>query len=95
MSGNTVAALAEAVAAAGGPAPALAELCALVAVTNDGDVAGEWRQVFPGEHRPIAGRGGGGRPRRRIEGGPVVAGPGPPLRVRRRPARARRRSRAS
>jgi len=54
MSANAVAALSEAVVAAGGPCPALAELCAVVAVTNDGNVAAEWSQVFPGEHRSIS-----------------------------------------
>ncbi len=55
MSSNAVAALAEAVAATGGPTPALAELCAAVAVSNDGGAEAEWRQVFPTETRSLAG----------------------------------------
>ena len=54
MSANAVAALAEAVHAAGGPDGVLAELCAYVVVNNDGDVEGEWRTVFAGEHRSVA-----------------------------------------
>src|SRR5262245_45560242 len=55
MSANAVAALTEAVAAAGGPTPALAALCAAVAVANDGDAEAQWRQVFPAERRSLAG----------------------------------------
>jgi len=54
MSSNAVAALVDAVAAAGGPTPALAELCAAVAVSNDGGAEAEWRQVFPAEPRSLA-----------------------------------------
>lgn len=54
MSSNAVDALAEAVTAAGGPTPALAELCAAVAVSNDGGAEEQWRQVFPDEHRSLA-----------------------------------------
>jgi hypothetical protein len=54
MSANAVAALAEAVAAAGGPTPQLAALCAAVAVANDGPVEDEWRAVFTTERRSLA-----------------------------------------
>ncbi|HEY6532525.1 MAG TPA: AAA family ATPase [Acidimicrobiales bacterium] len=53
-SSNAVAALAEAVAAAGGPSPALAELCATVALSNDGGAETAWREVFPDEQRSMA-----------------------------------------
>jgi adenylate kinase family enzyme len=55
VSGNAVAALAEAVTAAGGPTAELAALCAAVAVANDGPVEAEWRQVFPAERRSLPG----------------------------------------
>jgi adenylate kinase family enzyme len=55
VSSNAVAALAEAVAAAGGPTAELAALCAAVAVANDGAVEAEWRQVFPADRRSLAG----------------------------------------
>ena len=55
MSGNAVAALAEAVAAAGGPTPALAALCAVAAVANSGEAEAQWREVFPDERRSLAG----------------------------------------
>jgi adenylate kinase family enzyme len=54
MSSNAVAALTEAVAAAGGPTSVLAELCAAVAVSNDGGAEAEWRLVFPDESRSLA-----------------------------------------
>jgi adenylate kinase family enzyme len=54
VTSNAVAALAEAVAAAGGPSPALAELCAAVAVANDGGAEDQWHQVFPDETRSLA-----------------------------------------
>ncbi len=54
MSGNAVAGLVDAVAAAGGTSPALAELCAAVAVGNEGPAEAEWRQVFSSERRTLA-----------------------------------------
>jgi adenylate kinase family enzyme len=54
MSSNAVAALTEAVAAAGGPTSVLAELCAAVAVSNDGGTEAEWRLAFPDESRSLA-----------------------------------------
>jgi len=58
MSSNAVAALAEAVTAAGGPTAELAALCAAVAVANDGPVEAEWRQVFPDDRRSMAAAAG-------------------------------------
>jgi adenylate kinase family enzyme len=54
VSSNAVAALSEAVVAAGGPTSVLAELCAAVAVSNDGGAEAEWRLVFPDESRSLA-----------------------------------------
>ena len=87
MSSNATAALTEAITAAGGPTPVLAELCAAVAVSNDGNAEAEWREVFPDEGRSLAVAAGMADLDRRVQGRRALAPTGPALCVRRRPAR--------